>query len=287
MFSIPLRIHCWGGCGSQLFALALALDIHSRNPNRKLCIVFHSAGVTRRNLELRNVPNFLQIKTVNDFRQTTKPPTTNRNSRSIFLRLVKQFLKFTYFGLELGNNSQLNQIKPWTHSIRGHYSSRVISRYSVEKIMEIIFGTKVTGDLELPLRNTAGLHYRLGDLLELASKTYIAPNRVRDIVLKVQNVNNVQQLDIYSDSSDKALDFLAILQNIVELKVVALEAAEVMWRLVHYQNFIGTNSKITIWVVLFRMNLKSEFMSFVPNELKTYLEINSANSKYKSHLVYY
>lgn len=166
-FSLPLRIHCWGGFGSQLFALALAIDINTLNPNRKICMVFHSAGVTSRSLELTNLPNFIEFRVVDDFKQITEFTSVYRNARTVIYRIVKSFMRFTYLSLDLENNWQLKQIKPWTRAVRGHYSGRAISAYSIERIMEIFIGRNAIRDLGSSQSNSAGLHYRLGDLLNL------------------------------------------------------------------------------------------------------------------------
>ena len=286
-FSLPLRIHCWGGFGSQLFALALAIDINTQNPNKKICMVFHSAGVTSRSLELTNLPNFIEVKVVDDFKQITELTSVYRNSRAVIFRLVKLFMRFTYLSLELENNWQLKHIKPWTRAVRGHYSGRAISNSSIERIMEIFIGRDAIRDLGSSQSNSAGLHYRLGDLLNLNSKTHIAPNRLHDVVLKLESEQGVYQLDVYSDSGDKAFDFLNSLQNVIDLKVITLEVNEAIKRLVQYDYFIGTNSKITIWAVLFRINQSSKLINFVPTEIKSYLELNIAHSKYSSQITYY
>jgi len=286
-FSLPLRIHCWGGFGSQLFALALAMDINSQSPNKKICMVFHSAGVTSRSLELTNLPNFIQVKVVDDFKQITEFTSVYRNFKTVIFRLAKFFLRLTYLNLELENNWQLKQIKPWTRAVRGHYSGRAISSYSIERLSEIFIGRNAIRDLGSIYSNSVGLHYRLGDLLNLNSKTYIAPNRLHDVVSKLESEQEVHRLDVYSDSGGKAFDLLKSLQNILELKVITLEVNEVIKRLVQYDYFIGTNSKITIWAVLFRINQSSELINFVPTEIKSYLELNIANSNYSSQITYY
>lgn len=64
----PLKIHCWGGVGSQLYALAVYERLLVRMPNRKIIIVFHSFGVTERIFELSDyVADFL---IENDYKTT-------------------------------------------------------------------------------------------------------------------------------------------------------------------------------------------------------------------------
>ena len=47
-----IKIHIWGGLGSQLYALALKIDLQKKFKTRKVVLVFHNSGVTRRDAEL-------------------------------------------------------------------------------------------------------------------------------------------------------------------------------------------------------------------------------------------
>ena len=48
-----MNIHIWGGLGSQLYGLNCALLVSELLPGKKIFLVFHSGGVTERNLELK------------------------------------------------------------------------------------------------------------------------------------------------------------------------------------------------------------------------------------------
>ena len=47
-----LRIHSWGGLGSQLFALSLIFDLVRKFPKKRIELIHHTAGVTRRLFEV-------------------------------------------------------------------------------------------------------------------------------------------------------------------------------------------------------------------------------------------
>ena len=62
-----IKIHCWGGIGSQLFTLALALDLNKRYPKRPIKFIFHTGGVTRRSLEIDFLPEKFRYEVKDDF----------------------------------------------------------------------------------------------------------------------------------------------------------------------------------------------------------------------------
>ncbi len=67
---LTLRVHCWGGLGSQLFALAHAYELHKKFPNRKILLLMHTSGVSERFSELDFLGDFefeiRQVRILND-----------------------------------------------------------------------------------------------------------------------------------------------------------------------------------------------------------------------------
>ena len=47
-----VRVHSWGGFGSQLFAMIIAERLIAKKGLRQIMIVFHTSGVTERELEI-------------------------------------------------------------------------------------------------------------------------------------------------------------------------------------------------------------------------------------------
>jgi len=75
---LPIRVHCWGGFGSQIFACVIAKRLASLFPARKIVLIFHSSGVTRRTLEIpKGFTGDFTVLTQDDFR------TSNAEENSI------------------------------------------------------------------------------------------------------------------------------------------------------------------------------------------------------------
>ena len=64
---IPIKLHCWGGLGSQLYAWALCERLANRFPKRRILLILHTDGITRRDSELDNLFSSSELMHVNDF----------------------------------------------------------------------------------------------------------------------------------------------------------------------------------------------------------------------------
>ena len=64
-----IKVHCWGGFGSQLFALALCNELKTKFPTRKLILILHSSGVSKRVPEIQELLVFVPYKIRDDYRR--------------------------------------------------------------------------------------------------------------------------------------------------------------------------------------------------------------------------
>ena len=126
---IPLRVHCWGGLGSQLYALSTAYDLKIKYPKRRIKLVLHTGGVTKRFSELDFINNIeFKIIQVNDFQRQDKGYENQIKSNSLVLRtFLVRILYFFNFIVTADSNLDFDKVRPWTVSTRGHYFNREIS----------------------------------------------------------------------------------------------------------------------------------------------------------------
>ena len=105
----PIKIHCWGGLGSQLYALALAIDLKHRFYSRKIEFVQHTSGVTKRNLEI-DTSRFSSIvfKTIDDFSNNSTSLIAKTSFRKILSTILKNCLVFLGFLSSANNNLEFN-----------------------------------------------------------------------------------------------------------------------------------------------------------------------------------
>ena len=272
---IPFNIHCWGGFGSQLFALALAFDIEKQFPKKNIRLLFHTSGVTKRDLELSFIPARFTVIVVHDF--TTILGNEVRNTKAL-LNQIKKFIKaiayFLHFSESLNNDIEFKRLKPWTIDIRGHYSTRFISRNSISEILNV-FNTSALPNIESRRnRSEVAIHYRLGDLLTQGIKSYVPAKNIKNLIDQSTVLQKVKEIDVYSDSSKQAVEFLS--QKICTVKFIEKpnKSFETLQSLLSYKTFVGTNSKISIWAVLLRVNFNLETLNYMPYQIKDNLEFN-------------
>jgi hypothetical protein len=92
----------------------------------------------------------------------------------------------------------------------------------------------------------------MGDLLNLEEKSIVPVNRITEVVLKVLKQYDNVELHIFSDSPKEATELLMSAGLEVKITVHDLPAIEVIRLCYKSDFFIGTNSKISLWIVNLR-----------------------------------
>lgn len=276
----PLRIHVWGGLGSQLFAVALTLDISKRFPNRELMLVLHSSGVTKRGPEIYELfPQFSYLE-VDDFttRKTHDSQVEYFSLQSVYRRLLRNCAIFAGFLAE-ENDGHSRKVHRWTLSVRGHYFHRIVDTdflMLLDKRLDEVAGINIE-----EFRIKTVLHYRLGDLLELTNKSNIDPNRIVNVILAMKENSEVT---LFSDTPEKAISLLKA--DSLECNIVTgyFSPVNTIWAASHAKTFIGTSSKISFWICLLRLLNDQQSRNYMAEEDK---KILSALSLDETNVQYY
>ena len=105
---LPLRLECWGGLGSQLYAIALYLELRAKFPNKPISVRAHTAGITRREQEISILDLVPNLQFVDDFAKesTNKTKLSSKIYRQIFFSiriLIRFFIAKTPFFANLDN----------------------------------------------------------------------------------------------------------------------------------------------------------------------------------------
>ena len=277
-----IRIHSWGGLGSQLFALGTAYQAHQRIPFRKIVLVIHSSGVTFRSLELNFKNEWLRIEFVNDFKDLVEGAKTIPSSILFkFRRVPLILLNALGFMNSLNTDSEMKRLKPWVISIRGHYSHKKIDSDTLSFLAKI---------LEINLmregwNSTIGVHYRLGDLLTLESKSFISEKSlVRQLVL-VGGMYEIDEIDVFTDSPGEAKQLLLPIGT--NLNVISIETLATIKELIGHKVFVGTNSKISIWITLFRLAANPKSINYLPTKSRQELSRILDNFSFWENLYFF
>ena len=264
-----LRVHSWGGFGSQLFTAYIILKVQNRYPGRRIKVVVHTSGVTRRFSEF----NFEQLGTkviqVEDYRNLkvqrySRVDSFRRNFCSFrsLRQNVSQALNLLRVIQFANSDESFHSIMPWTLSLRGHYTRISLNTELIHYLYQILF-EKISF---LTHRNHQLIvHYRLGDLLHLQEKSPIKPNRIEKLLL-LGDYDNTASI-VLSDSSEREFrDFVSGYTTLSSIRLENLEPLHSLWLCINSETFIGTGTKLSLWAAIFR-NFINDNSSFLPVEL--------------------
>jgi len=259
-----VRIHCWGGLGSQLLAVGLVLDLRNFYPKRRFKLVIHSGGVTRRVSEINVLSSELRIVFIDDYSSNNASTKGGKGSRYFHARGLLKFL-LDFFKIVISKDSMRFKLYPWTRSIRCHYGSTSISREAIRFIYTYIPEV----DIVIPKSSkyVLGVHFRSGDLLSKKNSSVIDLNVITEMAnglidgLSKKNTCLLVLSDSDLDQSKELAlkDFLFIWQS--------RNTWETFNALIKTNGFIGTNSKISLWIALFRWAHEVQGEVFLPKSL--------------------
>ena len=158
---LTLKIHCWGGLGSQLLALNYYLRVQEMFPGKRIILVLHTGGITARSSEIDFLSSKINLLKVDDYRASSNSKKLhNSDSKSIF-SFIKIYVKFlaNYFRFMITDDRKVFKVRFWTYSVRCTYTSNVLRKQDIVRMAGIL-GID-SNSLE---QNFLGVHYRMGDL---------------------------------------------------------------------------------------------------------------------------
>jgi len=282
IFLPKIKIHTWGGLGSQLYAVALAIDLEQRFKHRQIEYISHTGGVTKREPAIQFYTRNVREK--NDYK-VIKSRKKNNVHKNKITSLGKKFLLSTGILANCNDNHGAAKIRPWALSIRGHYSYREVSFISAIAILKRI-DNEFISEVNSNNLEAIALHYRLGDLELLLEKSPINTDQVKSILEKVLITAGAREIYLYSDSILLAKSKL--INSEPDLKIVTRDISPLMTihECVHSKIFIGTNSKISIWIAILRATKNTNQTSYLPLEIKHML-IGNENSFTNKSIKFY
>jgi len=270
-----LRVHSWGGFGSQLFTAYVILKVQKRYPGRRIKVIVHTSGVTRRVSEFDFTKLDAEVVQIEDFENKETQRKTAINPLHQSLNTIK-FLKNIAFrvlkALRMVQSADTNKtfysVSLWTLALRGHYTRLSIDKELITSLYRILFDDR---GFQRSSNSSAIIHYRLGDLMNLVEKSPISPERVEK-VLELAGPK-IESTKVLSDSSESEYrNFVTGSRVLSSLTLENLESLPSLWLCITSNMFIGTGTKLSLWAAIFRDIMHNE-RSFLPNELKWAEEI--------------
>lgn len=259
---LKLKIHCWGGLGSQLYTLAIANSLQSRFKRRQIMLILHTSGVSKRLSELDFIKNSpFEIIQVHDFSSSDAGEFNRARLKSSFFKnFMIKVLFFTRLVCTANTDSEFNKIRPWTMALRGHYSYRTIEPSFYAYLLQNL---KCKID-ELGLnQDSIMVHYRMGDLLQLANKSVYPVEKITEKVKELIKVGGYSKIVVYSDSPGNVGPTLMAAGLNQDFIVRNIDTIDVICECAGAGYFIGTNSKVSLWIVNIRRFLGRGTLCFL------------------------
>jgi len=282
-----ITIHSWGGLGSQLFTWSVAEIISMKFPYKGITIVLHNSGITKRESDIDFLSYKYKIVHKDDFRSKIN----NKSNKAVIMvpiiKFIRIILRATKIVIDANTSKNLNKIKPWTLILRGHYSHITIDSTICNKLVSEVEKFKNNNfSLLEGYKNTLGIHYRLGDLIILDNKFFIDPELLGNAINNFSEINKCESINLYSDSLLAAEELLSpFLAHEVQYRESNIW--ETIIKLSSEKYFIGTNSKISIWVMLFRKTQDRDSWVGMPLSTKVEVERIYPNISLTNNFFYY
>jgi hypothetical protein len=188
-----------------------------------------------------------------DSKETSQPSIGFRTIQT----LIMNILALVADGLGLVNRcntgKEFARLKPWVLSIRGYYAYRPITSPTLLVLWDRLTSIATSGSDSKESEDSLAIHYRLGDLLTLADKDPINVSRIGMEIQRLVEAHNPSRILCFSDSPQVASELLQsfTLGKLLESK--DLPALSVIREACKSKYFIGSNSKISFWIVCLRL----------------------------------
>ena len=268
-FLPTLRVHTWGGFGSQLFTAYLILKLQRDVPGRSVLAINHTSGVSRRTTEFDFKSLGVESRQIEDFKGKEVPATSFISNKRIpgrlfhFLKaLAVKFVKGTKIIVDANNENSFSSIKPWTLALRGHYTNIGLEYDLVKDLYALLIRSQ---DHVKVNSSKVVVHYRLGDLLTLKEKSPVSPERIDAILSTIISIDIVPML-LTDSSQDEFSKFVVQSSTLHKCVPITLDPLHTLQICIGAEVFVGTGAKISLWAAIFRQ-FQFQRKSYLPYEL--------------------
>ena len=260
---LTLRIHCWGGLGSQLLALNYYLRVQELYPKKRIILVLHTGGITARNSEIDFLSNQINLLKVDDYRAGVNDKQSHASSSKPIFYFSKALIKSlaNYFRFVITDDKKVLKVKFWTFSVRCTYTSNILRKQDIVHMADILGITSNSA-----VQNFTGVHYRMGDLPTLKPSALVPLDSISKIINDLNKASTViDKVRIYSDSIVENSNLQ--LPKEIDSEWKSVDTLQTISELSKAHYFIGTSSKVSLWVAIFRWALNTPGDVYLPTSI--------------------
>ena len=260
---LTLKIHCCGGLGSQLLALNYYLRVQELYPRKRIILVLHTGGITARNSEIDFLNDKINLLKVDDYRVGSKDKqslTTDSNSMFNFVKVSIKSLA-NNFRFVITDDKKVLKVKFWTFSVRCTYTSNILRKQDIVHMADILGIISNSSE-----QNFTGVHYRMGDLPTLKPSALVPLDSVSKVINDLVKAGTViDKVRIYSDSIIENSNLQ--LPKEIDSEWKSVDTLQTISELSKARYFIGTSSKVSLWVAIFRWALNTPGDVYLPTSI--------------------
>jgi hypothetical protein len=247
-------------------------------PGKRIILVLHTGGVTARSSEIDFLSSKIKLNKVEDYRASSNSKQFHTSgSKSMFL-FIKMCIKFlaNYFRFVITDDGKVFKVRFWTYSIRCTYTSNVLRKQDIVHMADILGIDSNSSE-----QNFLGVHYRMGDLPTLKPSALVPLNSISIVVNELIKAGAVfGKVKIFSDSIVDNSNLQ--LPKEIDSEWKSVDTLQTIRELSKAKYFVGTSSKVSLWVAIFRWALDAPGDVYLPTSIiSQFIELtNIDRSKY-------
>lgn len=269
------NIHVWGGLGAQLTALFVAEYIKKYHNVGRIRIIIHQDNdfdflLSMDGNELKSISIGIKVSVKNDFILPKHNRPFNYSNQQIWSKKRKSL----YTSLVINNpirTQHLDNLLCFNPSFfqRNFLIENIQLNSSSDFLNEFISNLPI--EIK-PNKSTIVLHWRLGDLYLRSKKTSGNTEKLLKTILSSESFSNLN-LMIFTDSPVDAKriihksNFNVAFSHKYTIEDMAENTMKFMSQAINAEFFIGTNSKLTLWIAAMRCSLGYNEKTYIPKNL--------------------
>jgi hypothetical protein len=281
---LTLKIHCWGGLGSQLLALNYYLRVQEMFPGKRIILVLHTGGITARSSEIDFLSSKINLLKIDDYHASSNGKQLHNGGSKSVVSFIKIYIKFlaNYFRFVITDDRKVFKVRFWTYSVRCTYTSNILRKQDIVQMAGILGIDSKSSE-----QNFLGVHYRMGDLPTLKPSALVPLNSISIVVNELIKAGAVfDKVKIFSDSIVDNSNLQ--LPKEIDSEWVSVDTLQTIRELSQAKYFVGTSSKVSLWIAIFRLCLEVPGSIYLPgntvSNLNQVLELDNKN--FSSVLIY-
>jgi hypothetical protein len=247
-------------------------------PGKRIILVLHTDGITARSSEIDFLSSKINLLKVDDYRASSNSKQLHTNGSKSIFSFIKMNIKFlaNFFRLVITDDRKVFKVRFWTNSIRCTYTSNILGKQDIVQMADILGIDSNSSE-----QNFLGVHYRMGDLPNIKLSALVPLNSISIVVNELIKAGAVfDKVKIFSDSIVDNSNLQ--LPKEIDFEWKSIDTLQTIRELSKAKYFVGTSSKVSLWVAIFRWALNAPGDIYLPTSIiSQFIELtNTDRSKY-------